>query len=173
MTNLKRIPSDTIEDALDKAKHYRLLNEPMHAESICLDVLEVDSDNQQAITTLLLALTDQFPTRLRDAFQHAESLVPQLVSEYDKHYYEGIVYERWAIVQMHRDVGARSTADCLNKAMRCYEAAEKHPGSESPDPILRWNTCARLSEQVALEITLPVDLKRDVHGEFGDDVPPR
>ena len=173
MTNLKRIPAGSIQEALDKAKHYRLLNEPMHAESICLDVLEVDPENQQALITLLLALTDQFPTQLRDALQHAESLAPRLESDYDKHYYEGIIYERWAIVQINQDVGARSVPGWLSKAMRCYEAAEKKAGKESSDPILRWNTCARLSEKVASAVAAPVDLTRDVHAEFGDDVPPR
>ena len=46
--------------ALAKAERYRLLNEPGEAESICLDVLEVEPDNQEALVTLLLALTDQF-----------------------------------------------------------------------------------------------------------------
>ena len=39
---------------------YRLLNEPEQAESICLDILDVDPDNQEALVTLILALTDQF-----------------------------------------------------------------------------------------------------------------
>ena len=35
--------------ALEKALRYRLLNEPVEAESICRDVLEVDPDNQAAL----------------------------------------------------------------------------------------------------------------------------
>ena len=93
MVNLKRISSDGVGTALDKADHYRLLNEPLHAESICLDVLEVEPENQRAIIALLLALTDQFSIKLYDAFQHAEKLLPQLNKEYDKAYYEGIVNE--------------------------------------------------------------------------------
>ena len=59
MFELKPLSPDAIPQALEKAHHYRLLNEPAEAESICLDVLEIDPDNQQALVTLLLALTDR------------------------------------------------------------------------------------------------------------------
>jgi len=36
------------------------INEPEEAESICLDILEVDADNQEVLVMLLLAITDQF-----------------------------------------------------------------------------------------------------------------
>ena len=57
---LKRLHTDAVPAALEKAEHYRLLNEPRAAESICLDILEIDSANQRARITLLLARTDQF-----------------------------------------------------------------------------------------------------------------
>ena len=57
---LKPLSKDGVESALTKAEHYRLLNSPKLAESICLDILEVDKDNQKARIVLLLALTDQF-----------------------------------------------------------------------------------------------------------------
>ena len=60
MPELKQLNKDAIPAALEKAERYRLLNEPGEAESICLDVLAVDPDNQRAIITLLLALTDRF-----------------------------------------------------------------------------------------------------------------
>ena len=56
----KVLSLDAVPRALEKAVRYRLLNEPSEAESICLDVLEVDPDNEEAIATLVLALTDQF-----------------------------------------------------------------------------------------------------------------
>jgi hypothetical protein len=37
-----------------------LLNDPEGAESICLDILDVDPDNQDALVTIILALSDQF-----------------------------------------------------------------------------------------------------------------
>jgi hypothetical protein len=58
--DLKPVSQSAIPDALERAHRYRLLNEPWQAESICLDVLNVDPGNQTAAVTLLLALTDQF-----------------------------------------------------------------------------------------------------------------
>ena len=57
---LKTLSPEAVARALAKAERYRLLNEPGEAESICLDVLEVEPDNQEALATLLLALTEQF-----------------------------------------------------------------------------------------------------------------
>ena len=42
MFTLKRISSEAIPLALEKAERYRLLNEPDLAESICLDALEMN-----------------------------------------------------------------------------------------------------------------------------------
>ena len=47
MFELKPLNKDAIPAALDKAMRYRLLNEPGAAESICLDVLRIDPENQQ------------------------------------------------------------------------------------------------------------------------------
>ncbi len=60
MFQLKHISSASISRSLAKAERYRLLNEPSEAESNCLDVLEVDPDNQEALIASLLALTDEF-----------------------------------------------------------------------------------------------------------------
>ena len=60
---MKPLHPESIEKSLGKAHRYRLLNEPLHAESICLDVLAIEPENQQAINILLLALTDQFEKR--------------------------------------------------------------------------------------------------------------
>ena len=58
--NLKPITHEGIPSALQKAERYRLLNDSAAAESICLDVLDVDPGNQEALVSLLLAITDQF-----------------------------------------------------------------------------------------------------------------
>ena len=60
MFELKPISSAGIPRAIAKAERYRLLNEPEEAESICLDILQVDADNQEVLVMLLLAITDQF-----------------------------------------------------------------------------------------------------------------
>ena len=56
MYTLKPLAKAAIPGALEKAERYRLLNEPLEAESICRDVLAVEPDNQQASIILLLAL---------------------------------------------------------------------------------------------------------------------
>jgi hypothetical protein len=60
---LKRLAKDSIEPSLEKAEHYRLLNQPRLAESICLDILDVEPGNQKASVILLLALTDNSNNR--------------------------------------------------------------------------------------------------------------
>src|SRR5438876_3003748 len=95
MPELKRLHKDAIPAALEKAERYRLLNEPDEAESICLDILAVDPDNQEALVALVLALTDQF--RADDdgrCYARAKELLPRLHGDYERHYYAGIICER-------------------------------------------------------------------------------
>ena len=60
MPSIKPITLDGIPAALQKAHRYRLLNDSLAAESICLDILAIDSGNVEAIVTWVLAITDQF-----------------------------------------------------------------------------------------------------------------
>src|ERR1044071_767536 len=95
MFHIKPISKDSIPSALEKAERYRLLNEPMLAESICLDILDADPSNTSAIMTMVLAITDQFTTSssLADINQ-AKQFVSQLSDEYDRQYYLGLIHER-------------------------------------------------------------------------------
>jgi hypothetical protein len=141
---LKPISRAAVGEALEKAKRYRLLNEPSLAESICLDVLEVEPENQRALVTLLLAITDQFGHGA--AAVKARELLPRLKSEYEQHYYAGIVWERSAHAQLRK--GAPNTSlssyDSFMQAMLCYERAIELQPPGNDDAILRWNTCARI-----------------------------
>src|SRR5919199_5455575 len=92
----KPISTESVPAALEKAHRYRLLNEPSAAESICLDVLAVDPDNQQALETLLLAITDQFDHEHGAGVRRARELIPRLDDEYRRQYYAGIICERSA-----------------------------------------------------------------------------
>ncbi len=42
MFELKSLTLESVDGALAKVERYRLLNEPLEAESICLDILELD-----------------------------------------------------------------------------------------------------------------------------------
>lgn len=142
----KRLSKEAIPAALEKAERYRLLNEPLEAESICRDILEVDAENQQALVTLLLALTDQFEERLGEAVEEARRLLPQLREEYARAYYQGIICERRAKAHLRRGIpgAGRLAYGWLREAMDCFEKAAEIRPPGNDDPILRWNTCARL-----------------------------
>jgi hypothetical protein len=146
MSELKRLHKNAIPAALEKAERYRLLNEPGEAESICLDILNVDPENQRAIIVLLLALTDRFEKGYGVSDSQAKELLARLTSEYDRAYYSGIVAERRAKTKLRQHTpGCRFQAyDLLREAMGWFEKAEPLCPPGHDDAILRWNTCARI-----------------------------
>ena len=146
MFELKRLSRDAVPAALEKAERYRLLNEPLEAESICRDILEVDPENQEALVILLLALTDQFDERLGDAVEPAREALSQLRDDYSRLYYSGILCERRAKAHLKRG-GPRSVQSAygwFREAMEHYEKAIELRPPHNDDALLRWNTCARV-----------------------------
>jgi hypothetical protein len=142
----KPISLDSVPGALDKAHRYRLLNEPAAAESICLDVLAVDGDNQQAIETMVLAITDQFDREHLGNVRRARDLVPRLDDEYRRQYFAGIVCERSAMAHLrsHAPRAGEPAYAMFREAMDHYERAEAIRPANNDEAILRWNTCARI-----------------------------
>src|SRR6266436_3380700 len=124
MAELKSLHKDAIPAALEKAERYRLLNEPGEAESICLDILHVDPENQHAVIILLLALTDRFEKGYGISDTQTKELLTRLKSEYDRAYYSGIVAERRAKMKLRQN-----TPDCPFRA---------RPRSQSNS---RWSNC--------------------------------
>src|SRR5688572_23354783 len=98
----KPLTKDGIARAVERAERYRLLNEPVEAESICLDVLSADPENQRALVMLLLALTDQLDEDAADAVARAREILPRLREEYERAYYAGIIAERRAKAQLRQ-----------------------------------------------------------------------
>jgi hypothetical protein len=96
MPELKLLSKEAIPAAMARVERYRLLNEPEQAESICLDILRCDADNQEAIIALLLAITDQFANGTGPRVSEARELLPRLRDEYERAYYAGIISERRA-----------------------------------------------------------------------------
>jgi hypothetical protein len=146
MQKLKKITKRGVPAALKRAERYRLLNEPSDAESICLDVLDIDPANRDAKVLLLLARTDQFEDRLTEAFDEARAVLDMLRDQYSKDYYDGIICERRAKAHYKRAFpGSNHVAyEWFVRAMACYErAAKKRPPNED-EAILRWNACARM-----------------------------
>ena len=146
MNQLKPIKKESIPLALEKAERYRLLKEPWMAESICLDILDVDAMNPKAIITLLLANTDQFNASSMINVTQARELLSKLPDLYSREYYAGIICER----QAYSVLGTRNPErehiayEWLTDAMEHYEKAERERPSGNDDSILRWNTCVRL-----------------------------
>jgi len=150
---LKKISSDGIPHALERAERYRLLNDPAQAESIYRDILAVDADNQTALRALILALTDQFGAHgVGNAAREARDHIVQLDDEYDRAYYTGIVYERETRSYLERKNVVRSAAyDGFRHAMEWYERAEALRPPGNVDAVLRWNSCVRAIERERLE----------------------
>ena|SRR5229473_7396902 len=152
MLDFKPISPQAVPLALEKAERYRLLNEPAQAESICLDVLEVDPENQQALVMLLLALTDQFQTGPSDCFRQAEAVVPRLHGEYERLYCSGLIWERHGYARAAQGGPGSPTVayQWVRHAMDLFEAAERLRPPGNDDAILRWNSCLRLCERYQL-----------------------
>ncbi len=172
MPQPKQISPEAIPVALEKALRYRLLNEPLEAESICLDILSVDPDHRAAQTTLLLALTDQFDLNLGVDLDRVKAILHHLSDDFEREYYSGIMYERWGKAQYAKNT-PQHAAPWMLQAMRCYDRAAALSASDEPDAILRWNTCARFLDRYGITSEYCSDADRDVDGEYGDDVPPR
>ena len=148
---LKRISPEGIPGSIEKAEHYRLLNDPQQAESICLDVLEIDEANQEALRVLLLAMTDQFGTRRSAAARETKKYIGKLESEYERTYYSGIMCERQARALLGGGMSRSQAYAPLREAMEWYERARTLASAGNDDPILRWNSCARTIMHERLE----------------------
>ncbi|MGB8885259.1 MAG: hypothetical protein WCC87_00975 [Candidatus Korobacteraceae bacterium] len=144
---LKPISEQSIPHTLEKVERYRLLNEPALAESICLDILAIVPDHQQALISLLLARTDQFHSHAQP--KAAQEVLAQIQGEYEQAYYAGVIWERLGNARIrHGDPGARTSAyHALRDAMSHYERAMDFAPAGNDDAILRWNTCARMIMQ--------------------------
>lgn len=145
MSELKALSEEAIPAAIEKAERYRLLNEPGEAESICLDILATDPENQRALITLLLALTDRLTKGYGVSDTQVKQLLARVKGDYEQSYYAGIIAERRAKMKLTQGPPASFWAyDLFHQAMEWFEKAEaiRPPGND--DALLRWNTCARI-----------------------------
>lgn len=160
---LKRISPDGIPHALERAERYRLLNDPQQAESICHDILAVDSDNQEALRVLILSLTDQFTASAGGNAQDARRQISRLTDEYERAYYTGLVCERETRAYLERKNVVRSAAyDGFRQAMEWYERAEELRPPGNVDAVLRWNSCVRAIERERLEPSTDLGDEREL-----------
>jgi hypothetical protein len=148
MFALKALSHDGISGALARAERYRLLHEPTQAESICLDILEIEPEDQDARICYVLAQTDQIASDKR-RFQKALTAATNLHSAYDRAYYTGIAWERRARAAHHEGAlgSSHSVYEWTVKALHCFEEAEHLRAPGNDDALLRWNTCVRFLRQ--------------------------
>jgi len=146
MFEFKPLSTEAVGRALEKAEHYRLLNEPREAESICRDILAVEPDNQRAVVLLVLSLSEQFGDDGGTGVEEAKMLVSRLESEYERAFYSGIICERRAKELLaHGTLGSGPRVyELLRDAMAWFEKAEQRSPAGNDDSLLRWNTCARI-----------------------------
>ena len=152
LRELKSLSVEGIPAALERGQKYRLLNEPSQAESICLDILQTDPRNHEAIILLLLALTDQF-SESNHYIVRARNLLDSLHDEYQRDYYCGLICERQARAYLKRNSpgDGRLAYRYFEEAMAHYEKAEAHRAPGNDEALLRWNCCVRSIEAGNLE----------------------
>ena len=161
---LKPLNEHAIDSAMEKANHYRLLNDPENAESICRDILEHDPKHQPALATLILSLADQFRNRSTKV-KEARRFLEHLDGEYNQAYYAGLICERAARATLARTTpGVKYAAyDLFREAMEHFEKAENLSSEDNDDAVLRWNSCVRTIKRRNLE-----SRPDDNHVAYGD-----
>ena len=142
MFELKPLNHEAIPAALEKANRYRLLNEPGQAESIYLDILAIEPDNQEALVGVVLAMSDRFAKDYAVGDGRIQDFIAKLQTEYERAYYIGIVYERRAKAVLEKS--GINAYELFEQAMDWFEKAEAIRPAGNDDAILRWNGCARI-----------------------------
>ena len=153
---LKQITPESIDAAIARAKHYRYLNQPVQARSICHDILAVDPDNQEALAILILAIADDFRTGVT-AVNEAKEHASRLTDEYEQRYYNGLIAERRARALLAKGPSAAFAHDVFLDAMEWYEKAQALHPEGNDDAILRWNSCVRTIRDENLKPRRPDD----------------
>jgi tetratricopeptide (TPR) repeat protein len=141
---LKPISRGGIPAAISKAEVYRYLNEPGEAESICRDILAIETENQEAVRLLGLAITDQFTGDATDRYVEAEAVFKSLSDAYQRVYHLGILGERKAKAQLRAGRPPHTVLPIFEEAMDYFEKATGLRPADNDDAILRWNRCVRL-----------------------------
>jgi hypothetical protein len=146
---LKPITKQGVAAALLKGHRYRVLNDSIAAESICLDVLAIEPENVEALVMHVLAITDQFAAGHAEDLARAGAAVGRLGDPYKHAYYNGVIAERWANSVLRRAVprAAEMAFDWIEKALAWYAKAEHTRPAGNDEAILRWNTCVRMLQR--------------------------
>ncbi len=156
MFELKPLSTDAVPAALEKANRYRLLNEPGAAESIYLDILAIEPENQEALKNIVLAMSDRFGKDYAIGDARITEYITRIKGDYERTYYTGIMYERRGKAELAR--GGVGAYELFRQAMDCFATAEAMRPAGRDDAILRWNGCVRIIKRNNLA---PRDMPHD------------
>lgn len=161
---LMKISRAGIDEANERAKNFRLLNQPDEAESVCLDILIIDPKNQTALRNLALAITDQF-TGDRDEQRQAdaEAAVAKLEDKYERLYYRGIILERRAKALLRTGKAPQSALPLFEQAMDSFKQAQTIRPPRQDDSILHWNSCVRIMRRYSQLPQSSADIEARLH----------
>jgi len=149
---LHNIHSGAVESALEKAQQYRSLLEPEIAESICLDILKIEPEHQDALVVYILALTDQLSqSEKQSQIKAVQRAIDKLVTDYHRFYYTGLLNERRARVMIKQPMSHSFAYDYFYEALMAYKQAEAIRPENNDETILRWNSCIRTIEKEKLK----------------------
>jgi len=149
---LNNISVDAIDEALIKARQYRSLLEPEIAESICLDILNVAADSQDALVIYILALLDQVSRSDNQVqIKTIERSIEKLTSQYHRYYYIGLLNERRARHMITQSMSHSFAYDYFYEALISYQQAIQRCPEQNDEAILRWNSCIRTIEKEKLK----------------------
>ncbi|NQZ54398.1 MAG: hypothetical protein HRT93_09130 [Piscirickettsiaceae bacterium] len=150
--NLHDIRISAVAQAIEKAKQYRSLLEPDIAESICLDVLNIDPDNQEVLIIYILALLDQISrSEKQTQIKTIERTIEKLTSQYQRYYYAGLLNERRARHLITQAMSHSFAYDYFIEALNFYQQAVDKCPEQNDEAILRWNSCIRTIEKEKLK----------------------
>ena len=149
---LHDIRISAVKKALKKAKQYRSLLEPEIAESICLDILNIDPENQDVLIVYILALLDQISrTENQTHIKTIERTIDNLTSQYQRYYYIGLLNERRARHLLTQAMSHSFAYDYFFEALTSYKQAIERCPQKNDEAILRWNSCIRTVETEKLK----------------------
>ncbi|MBL4847505.1 MAG: hypothetical protein JKY65_18460 [Planctomycetes bacterium] len=154
---LKQISQEAVAEAVAKAEHYRLLNEPEQAESVCLDVYEAEPSNQRNLICLVLAMSDQLGSPRGARRKQIEVFVAQIEGDYLRAYYRALIAERGARPLLDKGPSRVFAYDGLREAMDLYDVAAELRPAGNDDCLLRWNSCLRTIRRERLKPLPPTE----------------
>lgn len=148
---LHNIHAGAVDSALQKAQQYRSLLEPEIAESICLDILNIEPEHQQALVIYILALTDQLNQSERQSqIKAIERAIDKLATDYQRFYYHGLLNERRARFMITQPMSRSFAYDYFYEALEQYQKAEAIRPEDNDEAVLRWNSCIRTIQKEKL-----------------------